>query len=186
MWKRKVLFWNGRLRNRLRQFWRDFFSASKIAYFNCCCKVLVRKAKSASWADRWNLLRSWLPPEPRAVLRRPSKQGPKQLKGSNYPRREWHGHLGSWRKGRSGQGSCRRKGQRRKKGSDKREGQWGAGRQGWLSHGRPSVWGDQTAPDHTPAGLWGQGGALLWASEWDWLFINPAHAGRRNPSGLHH
>lgn len=29
-----------------------FFSAPKIAYFNCSCKVLVRKAKSASWADR--------------------------------------------------------------------------------------------------------------------------------------
>lgn len=65
-------------------------------------------------------------------------------------------------------------------------GQWGGGRQGWLSHDCPSVWGERTAPGHTPAGLWGQGGALLWASGCDWLFTNPAHARRGNPSGLRH
>lgn len=99
-----------------------FLSAPNITYFKCSCKVLVRKPKSASCSDKWSLVGSWLFQEPQATLRCPSKQGPKQLKGSSYPRGEWH--FASWTfspTSQVGWGRWWRVGQRRKEGQGSRE-----------------------------------------------------------------
>lgn len=63
-----------------------FFPVPKITFY-CSSNVLVRKpSQPPALTDE--TLRSWLSPEPGAVLRCPSKPGPRQLEGSSYLRGE--------------------------------------------------------------------------------------------------
>lgn len=132
----------------------EIFSAPKIT-FSLLLWVTMWKLKSAFWADKVNSLRSWLPPEPRAVLRRPSNRDQTAERAPGHPKAWWHERPGAERK-RSGQG-CKEERSEEKEGQWQEEGQWGAGRQGWLSHGRPSVCGEIKLPLATPLLDWGQG-----------------------------
>lgn len=99
-----------------------FFKVPKITSFNCSCKILMRKSKSASCFDRWSLVGSWLSQEPGWRLGWPSKQEREQLKGSSYTQEV--SDIDSLPVGeRKGVGQRRwwREGQRRKD-SDKRVG----------------------------------------------------------------